>query len=73
MSSVIIRPGLFDRLQKSSGIESEAAMARTINVSQETLSGLKNGESPSLETIASIVNAFGLSLGEVACLKRAMT
>jgi len=71
MSSMIIRPGLLDRLQKYSGIESDAAMARTINVSPETLSRLKVGKSPSADTIASIAEAFGLSVGEVATLKEA--
>ena len=69
MASAIIRPGLLDRLQRFSGIESEAAMARAINVSQQTLTRLKAGDSPSMETVKNICEAFGLSIGEVACLK----
>ena len=70
MASAVVRPGLLDRLQRFSGIESEAAMARTINTSQQTLARLKKGESPSMETIANICEAFGMSIGEVATIKK---
>lgn len=70
MPIVIVRPGLLDRLQRFSGIESDAAMARTINTSQQTLTRLKKGESPSMQTIANICEAFGLSIGEVTTLRK---
>ena len=69
MTSVIVQEGLLERLQGGAGTMSDKAMARAINVSIQTLQELKNGRAPSVENLASICEAFGLSFGDVATLK----
>lgn len=66
--SITIRPGLLDRLKANAGIASDDAFARLIGISRGTLSRLREGATPSIETIATIAQTFGLGLGEVAVL-----
>lgn len=63
--SVMIRPGLLERLKTNSGIRDDESFARTIGMSRATLNRLRNGEEPSLRAIVGIAQAFGLALGEV--------
>lgn len=65
-ASLRIRPGLLDRLKKNAGIADDAAFARLLGVSRDTLYRLREGSAPSIATIASISQAFSLGLGEVA-------
>lgn len=68
MTSVIIRPGLLDRLKRNSGIQDDDAFARLIGTSRSTLNRVRAGETPSIGFIAGIAQAFGMGLGEVAVL-----
>lgn len=66
MPTAVIRPGLLDRLQKYSGIQSDDAFARTICTSRSTLDRVRKGDPPSIGFIVGVASAFGLGLGEVA-------
>src|SRR5690606_170030 len=65
LPTVIVRPGLLDRLQKNAGL-SDGAFAQALNSSPTTVARVRRGEAPSLAFIAGVSAAFGLSLGEVA-------
>lgn len=64
-TTVRIRPELLDRLKQNAGIRSDDAFARTIGITRATLARMKAGEEPSLRTVLGIMQAFGLSFGEV--------
>lgn len=68
MATVVIRPGLLDRLKLNSHITDDETFARAIGVSRATLSRVKAGETPSIGFIAGVAKAFGLGLGEVAVI-----
>ena len=67
-ASLVIRPGLLDRLKKNAGIADDAAFARLLGISRDTLSRLRDGGTPSIATVATIAQAFSLGLGEVAVI-----
>lgn len=65
MSRIIVRPGLLDRVRRTHGIASNAAMARLIGVTEATYDRLRRGESPGGKTIALLCETFGFTPGEV--------
>ena len=67
-ASLAIRPGLLDRLKKNSGIADDAAFARLLGISRDTLTRLRDGGTPSIATVATIAHTYGLGLGEVAVI-----
>lgn len=68
MSRIIVRPGLLDRVKRSHGIASDAAMARLIGVTETTYDRIRRGESPSAQTAALLCSAFNFTPGEVLTL-----
>ena len=69
--SIIIRPGLLERLRRMSGVVSDAAFARLLGVGTEELAAVAAGAAPSMRFLAGISDAFGLSLGEIATIEPA--
>lgn len=61
----VFRPGLLDRLKTNNGIQTDAALARIMDISPATLQRYKGGAEPSLRAIANLADAFGLALGEI--------
>ncbi|MGP9487873.1 helix-turn-helix domain-containing protein [Glutamicibacter sp. AOP12-B1-11] len=59
-----IKEGLLDRLRKFSGLTSDDAMARLLNVSRATIDRIKSGDQPSAKFMAALCTTFGLGLGE---------
>lgn len=67
---LIVRPGLLDRLKKTHGFASDAAMARLCGVSLNTYIAYRDGKkSPSAEFIANLGTALGMSVGEIAIIR----
>lgn len=65
--AIKLREGVLGRIQKSSDIKTDEAMAGAIGVSVETYRRVKNEkQNPSLRFITGLCEAFGLQLGEVA-------
>ena len=64
--TIIVRPGLLERLRRMSGVVSDTAFARLIGVSAEDLAAVAAGAPPSMRFMAGLSDAFGLSLGEIA-------
>ena len=71
--SIIIRPGLLERLRRMSGVVSDAAFARLLGVGTEELAAVAAGAAPSMRFLAGISDAFGLSLGEIATIAEPAT
>ena len=63
-AQVRIREGLIERLRKVSGLNSDDAMARLLNVSRASIARIKKGDQPSGEFMALFCTTFGLGLGE---------
>lgn len=59
-----IKPGLLERLRNLSGIPSDDAQARMLDVSRATIDRIKNGEQPSAKFMAALCSSYGLGLGE---------
>jgi putative transcriptional regulator len=66
MATAHLRPGIVDRVQKLSGIQSDDAFARTVGVSLSTLNRARATGDGSIRLIAGIAHAFGYGLGEIA-------
>lgn len=61
---VRIREGLTDRIRKVTGLNSDDALARLMDVSRASIARIKKGEQPSGEFMALFCTTFGLGLGE---------
>lgn len=59
-----IRKGLLKRLRTISGITSDEAQARLLNVSRSTINRVESGEQPSAAFMAALCTTYGLGLGE---------
>lgn len=70
-ATLMIRPGLLDRIKRYSGIASDDALAGAIGVSRQTLVSVRDGkQNASAQFIAGVCRAFDMSVGEVATLAR---
>lgn len=63
-AKIRIREGLIERLRKVTGLNSDDAIARLLDVSRATIDRIKNGEQPSGKFMAALCTTFGLGLGE---------
>lgn len=59
-----IRPGLLKRLRDLSGISSDEAQARMLDVSRSTINRIEKGDQPSAHFIVSVCTTYNLGLGE---------
>lgn len=59
-----IRTGLLKRLRDMSGINSEEAQARMLDVSRSSIYRIENGEQPSAAFMAAVCTTYGIGLGE---------
>ncbi|KUM31614.1 hypothetical protein AQ436_00290 [Arthrobacter sp. EpRS66] len=63
-AQIRIREGLIERLRKVTGLNSDDAIARLLDVSRASIDRIKNGEQPSGKFMAALCTTFGLGLGE---------
>lgn len=68
MPSITLKPGLLDRLQRMSGLVTDRALAGALAVTEDELTQVRAGGSPSAAFLAGMGDAFGLTLGEMATI-----
>jgi len=59
-----IRRGLLKRLRDITGINSDEAQARMLDVSRSSIYRIENGEQPSAAFMAAVCTTYGIGLGE---------
>lgn len=59
-----VRPGLLKRLRDFSGITSDEAQARMLEVDRSTIYRIESGAQPSAAFMAAVCTTYGIGLGE---------